>query len=308
MPLSLTLTLPPEELESRFRELKTPENVADLLEISYSNLNYYLYRLPPAERYFQFQLPKRNGGLRTISAPNSSLKILQRKLLHILEANYEPRYSVHGFVHERSIVTNSGSHIARRYVMKVDLVDFFPSINFGRVRGLFMAYPYNLPPEVATVLAQICCHENQLPQGAPTSSIVSNMICARMDTELQQLARRHSCWYTRYADDITISTWLPVFPKAIGVSVDRLSSTRAEVGLELLEIIENNGFKVNESKVRLLLRKKHNQQVTGLTVNRRLNVPRKFVRQIRAMLHAWEKFGEYKAEKDVLTPLNWTEG
>ena len=82
---------------------------------------------------------------------------------------------------------NAEKHVARRWVFNVDLENFFPSINFGRVRGLFLAKPYGLPNQVATTLAQLCCYENQIPQGAPTSPVVSNMICRGLDYELAQL-------------------------------------------------------------------------------------------------------------------------
>src|SRR5690606_8958560 len=131
-----------------------------------------------------------------LSIPTESLKIIQQKLNQVLQLVYKPKLSTHGFVNNRSIVTNADAHIKKkkhRYILNVDIKDFFPSINFGRVRGMFMAPPYNQPEHVATVLAQICCSNNELPQGAPTSPIVSNMICAQMDSQLQQLAKPHRC-------------------------------------------------------------------------------------------------------------------
>ncbi len=152
-----------------------------MLEVDYLRLVYHLYISPPSSRYTSFNLTKRRGGFRTIAAPVSSLKILERKLATILELVYDPRSCVCGFVVNKGIVDNAIPHLARAHVLNVDILDYFPSINFGRVRGLFMARPYSLPANVSTVLAQICCFNNQLPQGAPTSPIVSNMICARLD-------------------------------------------------------------------------------------------------------------------------------
>lgn len=131
-------------------------------------------------KYRTFLIGKRSGGFRNINSPNESLKILQRKLNHILQLVYKPKPSVHGFTLERNIVTNSKPHTKKYFVFNIDLKEFFPTVNFGRVRGMFMAKPYLLPPKASTVLAQICCHDNQLPQGAPTSPIISNMICARL--------------------------------------------------------------------------------------------------------------------------------
>jgi RNA-directed DNA polymerase len=252
--------------------------------------------LPPARRYKRFSIPKKRGGNRIILEPTPNLKIIQQKLLQVLYAVYEPKSSVHGFISEKSIVTNAEQHVRKRYVLNVDLQNFFPSIHFGRVRGMFMAYPYNLNDAVATVLAQICSLPNCLPQGAPTSPIISNMICAKMDSQLQKLAKEHRCYYTRYADDLTFSTYVSRFPKSLAIVVRDEAGQHIEVGAELAEIIHQNGFKINKSKVRLQT-KEQRQEVTGLTTNLFVNVNRKFIRQIRAMLHAWEKFG-YQAAED----------
>jgi RNA-directed DNA polymerase len=157
-----------------------------------------------------------------------------------------------------------------------------------------MAWPYNLNDSVATVLAQICCYNNELPQGAPTSPIISNMICAKMDSQLLGLAKKHQCFYTRYADDITFSTYTSTFPIALA---RKSSAGQVEIGRKLNQIIVDNGFQINNSKVRLQTRE-YRQEVTGLTVNKIPNVRRKYTRQIRAMLHAWEKYGLEAAENE----------
>ncbi len=187
--------------------------------------------------------------------------------------------------------------MGKKYVLNVDLKDFFPQINFGRVRGLFMAPPYKLPPTVATVLAQICCHENQLPQGAPSSPIISNMICAKMDSEFQRLAKDNRCVYSRYADDLTFSTSVPDFPPDLATTRTIDAKEQIVLGPGVKQIIGTNGFEINEEKVRLQTRH-FRQQVTGLTVNERPNVKRKYVKQIRAMLHAWEKWDLGPAEME----------
>ncbi len=296
--MSLRLSASGDELVKQFFSLRTRQDVAQLLDIDDSRLVYHLYIVPPSKRYTAFDIPKKPGGVRKISAPATALKIIQRKLNQVLQHVYEPKAPVHGFICGRSIVTNAKMHRKqkRKYVFNVDLKDFFPSINFGRVRGMFMAIPYELPPPVATVLAQICCFNNELPQGAPTSPIVSNMICAKMDSQLRRLAQRHRCVYTRYADDITFSTSVPRFPDALA---DTTSAGQVEVGGELRRIIEENGFEINRDKVRLRTIYRR-QEVTGLTVNEFPNVRRKYVRQIRAMLHAWEKFGLEAAEAEFL--------
>lgn len=292
MPLRLSAS--PEELRRRFYSLRTAQDVADLLEIELERLYYHLYIVSESSRYTTFDIPKRTGGTRTISAPVTALKIIQQKLNQVLLHAHQPKPSTHSFLLGRSILTNARVHTGRRNILNVDLKDFFPSINFGRVRGLFMGTPYRLEPAAATVLAQICCFNNQLPQGAPTSPIVSNMICARMDSQLIRLARENRCDYTRYADDITFSTNLREFPSAL-VTINSVG--QIEAGAELSRIITENGFQINPDKIRLRHRSRR-QEVTGLITNRFPNVRRKYVRQVRAMLHAWEKFGLEAAQAE----------
>jgi RNA-directed DNA polymerase len=293
----LLLQESPEGLGEKFYALKTPGDVANLLNVSYPRLVYHIYLVTPSRRYKTFEIPKKSGGTRQISTPITALKILQWKLNQVLQAVYEPKPSAHGFVQGKNIVTNAQAHAKKRYVLNIDLKDFFPSINFGRVRGMFMATPYGLNAEVATVLAQICCHNNQLPQGAPTSPVITNMLCAKMDSQFQRLAKECKATYTRYADDITFSTTLPKFPEALARIVTEEEEQKVILGEPLLAIIADNGFEVNEPKIRLQTRSNH-QEVTGLTINQFPNVDRRFVRQVRAMLHAWAKFGLAAADKE----------
>ncbi len=288
------LSLSKDELHPKFISLTTPRDIADLLEVDLKRLFYHIYIVPDTVRYIQFDIPKKRGGLRTISAPSTALKIIQRKLNEILLHVYEPKISVHSFLLNRSILSNAKVHIKRRNILNIDLEDFFPSVNFGRVRGLFMGIPYKLNPTVATILAQICCFNNQVPQGAPTSPIITNMICAKMDSQLIQLAKVNRCDYTRYVDDITFSTNLRELPSDLATLNDL---GQLEIGTELDTIITQNGFKINSQKTRLL-KKNVRQEVTGITVNQFPNVRRKYVRQIRAMLHAWEKYGYDAAQEE----------
>jgi RNA-directed DNA polymerase len=281
-----------EDLRKQFLALKEPRDVAWLLEVPYHQLMYHISVLPEDKRYRDFLIPKKSGHHRTISAPCTPLKILQRKLSQVLYSVYEPKSSVHGFIPARSILTNAEKHCHKRFVLNVDLKDFFHSIHFGRVQGIFMKPPYNLPKDVAVILAKICCYQGRLPQGAPTSPIVSNMVCARMDSELRKLAKEFKCTdYTRYADDITFSSTLSIFPEDLAFNeIGGEGTSQIVVGIKLRNIIESNGFQINEDKVRLQHKSQH-QEVTGLTVNKSPNVKRKFVRQISSMLHIWDKFG-----------------
>lgn len=249
--------------------------------------------MPPSLRYSIFSIRKKGGGSRQISAPDKNFRIVQAKLAQVLQAIYRPRPSTHGFTLRRSIVTNATPHTQSRHVFNVDLKDFFPSINFGRVRGMFIAEPYNVPHPAATVLAQICTHNNGLPQGAPTSPLISNMICSRLDSQLKKLAATHYCRYSRYADDITFSKSSHHFPREISL----LSATGIPVaGEDLRRVIETNGFRINEAKVRHQV-SSNRQVVTGLVVNRKVNVPRSFIKNIRGAIHAHKKFGPELAQK-----------
>lgn len=299
--MSLLLSGTGDELKAKFFALENRGDIAKLLDVNEKDLIYYLYILPRNTQYKSFDIAKKSGTKRRISAPSSSLKILQRKLNQILHYIYPAKPSVHGFIQNKNVLTNARTHLRRRFILNIDLKDFFPSINFGRVRGMFMAQPYKLNEEVATILAQICCFQNQLPQGAPTSPIISNMICAKLDDQLQRLAKRHQCAYTRYADDITISTHLSKFPEKVAKFSE--DTGKCDIGVELLHTIKSNGFEINTKKTRLQTRSRR-QQVTGVIVNKKLNVKRKYVNQIRAMLHAWEKYKLEGAEREFRARYN----
>jgi len=297
--MSVELAGRPDELKQKFFELKTFDDLAQLLEVQKSQLYYYAFIAPPDKHYKFFTIPKRNGEFRLIAAPASPLKIIQTKLNQVLQQVYLPKASVHGFVLGRSILTNANRHLEggnrKRYIFNIDLENFFPSITYSRIAGLLRAKPYELPERVAGAIARLVCLGSSLPQGAPTSPVLANMICAKMDTQLKKLAQESKCVYTRYADDITFSTSLPKFPTSLATTDDKTG--QLIVGQVLDNIIRTNGFRINSRKIRLQT-KFDRQEVTGLTVNKFPNVRRTYVRQIRAMLHAWEKYGLDKAQKD----------
>ncbi|WP_392480097.1 reverse transcriptase domain-containing protein [Nostoc sp. C110] len=288
-----------KELSEKFKKLESPQDVAQLLEVPYKNLIYYIYRKSEDSRYNSFILPKKSGGSRTIHSPNKSLAIIQRKLSQVLYTIYRPRASVHGFAAKRSIVTNAKAHIKKKFILNLDLKDFFDSINFGRVRGVFIAKPYEVNEKVATILAQICCFNNKLPQGAPSSPIISNLICAKMDSELQRFAEEYGLFYTRYADDITFSINRDELPSALVDSYNK-GLPHVVLGKELKSIIEKNGFQINDAKVRLAY-KTQRQAVTGLIVNKSVNVNRKYIRNLYGALHAWEKYGLEQAVETYIS-------
>lgn len=284
---------------SLLEEIKSKEELADLLGVKLNKLTYLLWGQSLNNSYSIFTIKKKSGGNRNISAPNGLLKILQYRLLSILEEYYKSPSCTHGFVSKRSIVTNAKIHTDKKWVLNIDIKDFFPSINFGRVYGLFSHSIIGLPKDCAIVLAQICCFKNELPQGSPTSPIVSNMICKKLDRQLKNYTRENNCSYTRYADDITISGNQISPPSNIAT----LSRKKLVLSDTLVETIESNGFALNEDKTRISF-KENQQEVTGLIVNKKVNVNRKFIRNLRAMLHNWNKKGLNNAEKDFRTVYN----
>lgn len=294
--MSLGLTRTDSEIRDKFKALRSSRDISDLLEVKHSVLMFHVFKFPPPKKYTLFDVPKKSGGVREIRAPISEIKIIQRKLNLVLRTFFRPKSCVQGFRLQKNIVSNAERHSNKKFVLNIDLEDFFPSINFARVFGMFKAPPYNFDKEVATVLARICCDEFEFPQGAPTSPIISNMICARMDSQLKWLAQVLKCWYSRYCDDLTFSTSKDSFPRELAFNVPTGGKPGAEVGGRLEALINDNGFSVNYKKVRLQ-KWTERQEVTGLIVNsRRPNVDRAYKRQIRAMLHAWEKHGLANAE------------
>jgi RNA-directed DNA polymerase len=280
-------------------DLTEADNLASLavvLNCSAKKLGYYIYKIPISAQYKQFTIPKKRGGTRTISAPASNLKIIQRNLARELSKLRDFKPSVNGFVSGRNIKRNATSHVAQRYLLNIDLEDFFGSINFGRVYGLLSKPPYSINKQVAAAIAKACTLNNVLPQGAPSSPVITNLICAKMDSELVRLANALGCRYSRYADDLTFSTTRRTMPLATN-QMGEDGSIICELNPTLRAIVEANGFRINEDKTRLRHRETR-QEVTGLIVNRRINVKRSMVRQVRAMLHAWRKFGLAKAQED----------
>jgi RNA-directed DNA polymerase len=294
--MSVKLSISTEEMKAKFSALQTPKNVAELLEVKYAQLAFHLYKSTSSEKYTTFEIPKRSGGKREIKVPISPIKIIQLKLNEVLREVYKPKKPVHGFVCGRNIMSNARHHVNKRWVLNIDLKDFFPTISFRRIRGMFINRPYRIGEDAATVLAQICCCDGTLPQGAPTSPIISNLICSKLDSELDRMAHRYKCVYTRYADDLTFSTDEPVFPEALA---KKKGDGSIIAGDEITKIISDNWFEINTKKVKL---RKYDmrQEVTGLTVNKLLNVRRRYIKQIRAMLHAWERFGLDYAQTEYM--------
>jgi retron-type reverse transcriptase len=293
------------EIQNKLSDIK---NTADLLrllndvlasmypsnhrKITLKQLNYFANVRGEYTRYTQFNIPKKSGGVRTISAPSKTLKHILRGVNIILQSVFEPAGYVMGFTPGRSIITNAELHKNSDYVFNIDLKDFFPSINKSRVWVCLTLPPFNLNSKVADVIAGLCTMKEGegsdiryvLPQGAPTSPMLTNIVCRKLDRRLAGLAKKFNLKYSRYADDITFSGDKYVF---------------GENGCfrkELARIIADQNFTINEEKTRLQ-RYWERQEVTGLVVSDKVNVPREYIRNLRDILYIWQKYGKADAEK-----------
>ncbi|MFZ1702796.1 MAG: reverse transcriptase domain-containing protein [Saprospiraceae bacterium] len=306
---------PEKEIKDLFEAMQSKKDFVALLnkvrEILYgpdskvfyaSTINPYIVNNNTEYKYTSFTITKKSGASRTIHAPKNTLKTVQTCLNYILQVVYKD--SIHacatGFIPGRSIVQNAQCHTNKHYVYNIDLKDFFPSIDKRRVYFRLQEKPFNLIEEksfIANMIAMICCHEMEveryidgqwfkkkqfaLPQGAPTSPMMSNVVCNKLDQRLARAAKNHGVHYTRYADDITFSSMHNVYQK------------NSDFILHVEKIIREQHFHIKESKTRLQ-KQGYKQEVTGLFVNEKVNVPTRYIKQIRHWIYFWEKYGKQK--------------
>ncbi len=246
-------------------------------------LTFCLIKTTRKSAYTRKELPKSNGGVRTIHAVSGPLKKLQEDALKQLTTDFKPSAYAHGFTSKKSILTNAYVHQRSKIDLRIDLKDFFPSINFGRVRGMFMGPPFKFGEQAATSMAQMAClagPEDTLPQGGVLSPYIANMLCRRLDARLAGLAKTWKCRFTRYADDCVFST----------NDVNNFNAVKFTA--RITAIIEDEGFQLNHDKTRVMYPHER-QMVTGIVVNDGINVNRRYYRSLRALLHNWDKHGIY---------------
>lgn len=289
------------------QDLKACLNLSDLaklLGVEPKFLSKQIYHVDDGDKYHIFSILKKGGTERTIHSPNSKLKFVQSRLSRLLYQCYFDLYGKpekpervlsHGFQRKRglSIYSNANRHIKKRFVFNVDIENFFSSFNFGRVRGYFIKNNnFLLTDTVATVIAQTACFNNSLPQGAPSSPIITEFISQALDYRLQSVARRHRCTYSRYVDDITFSTNLKDFPSKVGYS--GLLSGVWEAGTDLEKEVIKCGFVLKPKKVRM--QQAHQRQATtSLTVNEKVNIGSYYYKGARWCAHAMMTTGKAKA-------------
>ncbi|WP_081403525.1 reverse transcriptase domain-containing protein [Acinetobacter soli] len=238
-------------------------------------------------------MPKKDGGIRQLYVPNQLIKKIQKQIFDDLQPIYSPRACAFAYVKGRNIKEHAKKHVNKRWILRVDLQDFFPNIHFGRVRGIFKLLGCN--EEISTYLAQLCCYEGKLPQGTSTSPLISNILASKMDRQLSEMAKQNQCFYTRYCDDLYFSTNRKLFPQNLAFFDNSSGNRFCQLGEDLKNIIDSNDFIVNEKKV-YLSDKSNRQFVTGLIVNEKLNINRKFVRSLRPDLKKLKDNPNYKNE------------
>lgn len=268
-------------------DIKADESKRSTSKFTVGQLLHFCNSKVP-NRYKTFYIRKKSGKLREINSPCRQLSAILYYLNILFKVIYTPSTSAMGFTEGRSIVTNASKHIGQHYVFNIDLENFFPSIPQSRVWARLQIPPFNFPREIADVVAGLCCHynversRNVLPQGASTSPLLTNAICDKLDRRMLGLAKKYGLHYSRYADDMTFSAMRNRFEED------------SDFRKELKRIIEDQGFKMNDNKTRLL-RDGQRQEVTGLTVNENVNLAKKYIKDLRCVLHMWEKEGYGKA-------------
>ncbi len=287
-------------------------SLAKAMNIPVNELRFLAFsrKVSRTTHYKRYYIPKKSGGQRLISAPMSRLKKAQHWILNHLLYPIEIHQAAHGFLPQRSIVTNATPHIGAEIVINIDLKDFFPSVTYRRVKGLFRTLGYS--EAAATILSLLCTEpdmdeaeldgqtwfiangERYLPQGSPASPALTNLLCARLDSRLSGLAKKFGFTYTRYADDMTFS--------ASGTGTKKVNIVKRNIGL----IIEEEGFTLHPDKTRIM-RKGSRKEVTGLVVNDKPSVERKTLRKFRALLFQLQTEGlagkKWGSSSDVLSAI-----
>lgn len=285
----------PERLQAlKLPAIRDGAALAAAMGLKLGELKFLAYsrKVAKVDHYVRFTIPKKTGGVREIAAPMPRLKRAQYWTLGNILQPLQTHDAAHGFCAKRSILTNARPHTGKRVVINIDLKDFFPTINYRRVKGLFVSLGY--PEKVAAPLALICTDaerdklqidgrtwnvmrgERRLPQGAPTSPAIANLIAARLDRRVVGAARKLGFTYTRYADDMTFSGDAAPHSKAV-----------KKLLWQLRKIAEAEGFTFNDEKTRVM-GSGTRQDVTGLVVNSRPAVARSERRRFRAWLHTAE--------------------
>ncbi|MDY6822356.1 MAG: reverse transcriptase family protein [Thermodesulfobacteriota bacterium] len=283
-------------LEMKKRRLKcifSTRHLSEILAVDQKRLSWLAN--DRGRHYNTFHIDKRDGTKRKIHSPKPRLRTIQRGILDTVLAHVRLNPHAEGFRKNRSILTNARRHVSKNIIIKLDAKDFFPSITFSRVLGMFTALGY--PNNVALMLTGLTTCEGKLPIGAPTSPAILNIIATKLDKRLARLGEKMGFCYSRYADDLTIS------------SDDR---TITQLIPFFKQIIQEEGFVVQDKKIRIM-RNGGQQKITGIVVNQKMNAERSQIRKLRAVIHNRrfknihdEKIKWAKKEKNLQDPSTYT--
>lgn len=304
-----------DQIRTSFEKMQSKEDLLYLLNeikpmiygdkavpFELKQLTYYTNPKLVRKRYVEFKVKKKSGAERSIHSPVNGLKSIQKTLSFIFQCVHHPHKAATGFVRDKSIVDNAKLHVGNLYVYNIDLKDFFPSIDQARVWKCFQLKPFNLNGDkliLSNIIASLCCTEmeverknengewekmkrNVLPQGAPTSPVITNIVCQKLDYLLTGVAKRFGLKYSRYADDITFS------------SMHNVYQPESDFLKELYRIIAEQNFHIKETKTRLQ-KDGYRKEVTGLLVNEKANVQQRYIKQLRLWLYYWERYGYERA-------------
>lgn len=228
--------------------------------------------------YLSYPIPKKSGGRRWLDAPQDELKSLQEEILHNILYEFKPHESAVGFRRNISMIKGAKKHLKSEVILSLDIVDFFSSIKAPMIYTLFYWINYKLvnrkKPKLSKKdqgkIVNLLTYKKRLPQGAPTSPALSNLVFYKYDKALTELAENYNLTYTRYADDMSFSS--------INPSIDI-----KKVLPDIKDILEPD-FKLNDKKTHVK-RQHQRMTVTGIVVNEKLSVPKYKWRQFRAKLH-----------------------
>lgn len=237
----------------------------------------YLYFITNRKEkcYRKYKILKKNGNFRTITEPYQDLKIIQSWILNNMLSHITVSPYAKAYIPNHSIRDNVKFHIKQPVVIKLDVIDFFPSIQQDCIVRIFRQMGYS--SVLSGLLGRICCYENSLPQGAPTSPYLSNIYCRRIDKRIGTYITKLGFRYTRYSDDITISG--NISDKQIGTIIKFCKKCLVEDHLQL-----------NENKTQIL-RHSNRQVITGVVLNDKISAGVQKKKEIRQEMYYIKKYG-----------------
>ena len=304
---------------NKLKQCQTAHDLANLLGYSYKNFCYILYSTPIHTKYQTITIPKKKSKTgRQILIPSAGLKLLQKKLANLLtniylEINQSNSFCSYAFIPDTNtqnfgIIENAKQHINKKIILNIDLVDFFTSITFSRIVGFFTKNTnFKLSYDIAITIAQIACYKASktsqayLPQGSPCSPIISNFIGQIIDSRITLLAKRFHFTYTRYADDLTLSFNKNKIDSKI-LQYDPITQKYKLGNLLEKEILKTN-FQINYQKLYVRTSNKR-QQVTGLVVNKSINVTRNYYYHTKSMALEYCRSGYFTRSSSHVNKIN----